>query len=193
MQDYNLGLEVVKCYEKYFDHQEKRLHGFIDQLARANTEIKIVSDVVNKLSHVKQKGGTIDINSDPALKRCILHIHKNNPTIFDDLIKNFPEQTPTPPRELTGEEITFDNVLKRNLTGIDQRSITIEPLTEEQIEIVLQGLDGALKGYTADLNEQMLKINENYDNRSQMTEQARQVVKQSGDLLESINRKMVSR
>jgi flagellar hook-basal body complex protein FliE len=190
--DYNIGFEMVKCYALYFDHHEKKLHDLIDKLAKSNIEIKIISDVMNKLSHAKQKDKKADFTKDATMKRYITHIHKNNPTIFENLIKGFPEHLPAEDQAeaAAGKEITLEDVLNDSLKSIDMSKIKIDVLTEEQIDVIVQGLDGQLKMHSADLNESMMKINENYDNRSQMTENARQVVKQSGDLLESINRKM---
>jgi hypothetical protein len=190
----HIGLEAVKCYEKYFDYQEKKLHGFIDKMSHANIEIKIISDVMNKLSHGKQKDKQCDFTNDEQMKSYIAHIHKNNPTIFDGLVQGLPDHIAPPSKELAlhGDDITLHNVLNETLRDINLRNVTIDILKEEEIDIIVQGLDGQIKMHTADLNEQMLKINENYDNRSQMTEHARQVIKQSGDLLESINRKMAN-
>jgi hypothetical protein len=196
-KDHHLGLEMVKCYDAYFTHQESKLHALIDKLATSNVEIKIISHVMNKLSHAKQRDKKIDLTHDEAMKRYITHIHKNNPTIFDGLIQGFPEHHFSPedstgnPKDSTGQEISLDGVLNDSLRHIDMGKINIGTLTEEQIDIVVQGLDGQLKMHTADLNDSMMKINEHYDNRSQMSEQARQVIKQAGDLLESINRKTV--
>jgi hypothetical protein len=193
-RDQHLGLEVVKCYAMYFDHQENKLHGLIDNLATSNAEIKIISHVMNRLSHGKQQDKKVDFTKDETMKRYIAHIHKNNPTIFDGLIKGVPEHHESAGAKETSErEITLDSLLNESLKNVDMRGISIDVLTEEQIDIVVQGLDGQLKMHTAELNEHMMKINEHYDNRSQMTEHARQVVKQSGDLLESINRKMAAR
>ncbi len=186
----NLGAEMVNCYSKYFELQESKLNGLIDKMANANMETKIVSDVMNKLSHAKQSKRDADFSDDETMKRYIVHIHKNNPTIFADFIKGYPEylgsdENADPTVSSVQEHLDY------SLRDINLNQITIEPLSEEMIDVVIQGLDGQLKMYSADLNEQMMKINDAYDNRSQMTENARQVLKQAGDLIESINRKMV--
>lgn len=186
----NLGAEMVNCYTKYFDLQESKLNGLIDKMANANIETKIVSDVMNKLSHAKQRKENADFSEDETMKRYVAHIHKNNPTIFADFIQGFPEylgQDENAPVAVSSVEEHLDYSLR----DINLSAITIEPLSEEMIDVVIQGLDGQLKMYSADLNEQMMKINDCYDNRAQMTENARQVLKQASDLLESINRKMV--
>lgn len=186
--DHHLGLEVVNCYMKYFDHHEAKLNGLIDNLARSNVEVKIISDVMNKLSHAKQRDKQADFSQDEEMKRHIAHIHKNNPTIFEGLIQNFPDYFPEDQGEL--EEISVSGVLHHSLKHVDMSRINIDALKEDQIDVVVQGLDAELKAHSSELNHHMMKINEAFDNRSQMTESARQVVKQANDLLESINRKM---
>ncbi|GEM_PF-5351198 len=186
--DHHLGLEVVNCYTKYFDHHETKLNGLIDQLALSNVEVKIISDVVNKLSHAKQRDKQADFTQDEEMKRHIAHIHKNNPTIFEGLIHNFPDYLPEGEDDF--KEISVDGVMHHSLKNIDISRIHIDVLKEDQIDIAIQGLDAELKGHSANLNRDMMQINEAFDNRSQMTESSRQVVKQANDLLESINRKM---
>lgn len=190
-KDHHPGLEMVNCYSAYFDLHENKLHGHIDHLHRSNLEIKVISDVMNKLSHAKQKDKKADFSSDETMKRYIVHIHKNNPTIFEDIVKGFPEYLPEEDKDgVAAAGMTLEDVLNDSLKNIDMGQIKIDTLTEEQIDVIVQGLDGQLKMHSADLNESLMKINEAYDNRSQMTEHSRQVLKQSGDFLESINRKM---
>ena len=62
-------------------------------------------------------------------------------------------------------------------------------MTEDEINTVLQGLDSELKMLAADLNEALMKVNNKYEDRAQMTENARQVVKEAGDHIASIIRK----
>ena len=47
-----------------------------------------------------------------------------------------------------------------------------------------------LKMLSADLNEIMMKINNKYEDRSQMTENARMVLKEADDLIKSILHKI---
>ncbi|MBS0604338.1 MAG: hypothetical protein JSS60_04780 [Verrucomicrobia bacterium] len=192
-RDLHPGLEMVNCYNKYFEYQETKLNGLIDKLATSNIEIKIISDVMNKLSHGKQKDKKADFTNDETMRRYITHIHKNNPTIFEDLVKGFPEHLPEDmdvDAPAAAKQITLEDHLEESLKNIDMGQIKIDVLTEEQIDVVIQGLDGQLKMHSADLNEHLMKINNTYDDRGQMTENARQVIKQAGDFLESINRKM---
>jgi hypothetical protein len=186
--DHHLGLEVVNCYTKYFDHHEAKLNGLIDKLAMSNVEVKIISDVMNKLSHAKQRDKQADFSKDEEMKRHIVYIHKNNPTVFENLIQNFPDYFPEDDAAVS--EITVDGVLNHGLKNVDMSRINIDVLKEDQIDVVVQGLDAELKSHSAELNHHMMKVNEAFDNRSQMTESARTVVKQANDLLESINRKM---
>ncbi len=185
------GLEMVNCYNTYFDYQETQLNGLIDKLSKTNIEIKIISDVMNKLAHVKQKDKKADFSNDETMKRYIAYIHKNNPTIFDGLIKGFPEHL-TDDESVASQEINLEDVLNEALKNFDMSKIKIDVLTEDQIDVVVQGLDGELKMKSADVNEHMMKINEKYDNRSQMTENANKVLKETEDLMASINRKMGS-
>jgi hypothetical protein len=185
----NPGAEMVNLFSSYFDHQESKLHGLIDKMKTANIETKIIGDVMNKLSHAKQSKQGADFSKDETMKRYIVHINKNNPTIFGDFIKGFPEHLGSNEMENISNA-TLDEHLDHSLREINLNTITIEPLSEEMIDVVIQGLDGMIKMYSADLNEQMMKINDNFDQRSQMIENARQIVKQNGDLNESINRKM---
>lgn len=191
--DYNIGFEVVNLCVKTLDHKEVQLNELIDKLARTNVEIEIIKDVMNKLSHAKQKDKKADFSDDEQMTRCITHIHRNNPTIFDDLIKGYPSHFP--PKDpssstLSSEQITRDNVINENLENIDLGYIQIDPLTEDRIDVVVQGLDGLLKMHSGDLNENLLYINRNYDDRKDFTEAGRLIVKESGELLASINRKM---
>ncbi len=180
------GLEMVNCYTKYFDCQETQLNSLIDKLSKTNIEIKIISDVMNKLAHVKQKDKKADFNNDEKMKRYIAYIHMSNPTIFDGLIQGIPEHF-TNDEPIDGQDI--EDVLNERLKYIDMSKVKFDVLTEDQIDVVVQGLDGELKMKSADVNEYMMKINEKYDNRSQMTENANKVLKETSDLLASINRK----
>jgi hypothetical protein len=190
--NHHIGLEVVKCYDAYFTHHEKQLKERIDMMAMSNIQIKIISDVMNKLSHDKQKDKKADFSGDETMKQYVTHLHKNNPTIWAELIKGFPEHLPSDDTSSI-QDITLETVLQDSLKNIDMGQISIQILNEEEIDIVVQGLDAELKKHSADLNEHMLHINEKYDNRSQMTEAARQVVRQDGDFKGSINRKMAGR
>jgi hypothetical protein len=187
----HLGREVCEMYGKYFDLQEGKLNSLIDKLSLSNTEIKIISSVTNKLSHAKQKDKQADFSNDEEMKRYIAHIHKNNPTIFEDLVKGVPDHLPHAELTTSGEAISVESMLNHSLKDVNMHNVQIDVMTEDQIDVIIQGLDGALKMHSADLNEHMMKINENYDNRSQMTENSRKVVQETGSLLESINRKMV--
>lgn len=191
-RDPHLGLEMVNFYVRCFEpHQEGKLQGLIDNMAKSNVEIKIISDVMNKLSHAKQKKEPADFSNDETMMRHIVHIHRNNPTIFEDLIKNFPDHLPPMDNALfVGEEITVENVIGENLKEINVWNIRIEPLTETQIDVVVQGLDGELKRHSADLNESMMKINDSYDLRRQTSESARQGSKEDSEHKKSIVSRM---
>jgi hypothetical protein len=196
---YNIGLELTQCYAKYFDHHENELNGLINQLQMTNIQIKMVSDVMNKLSHAKQDKKA-DLNNDEMAKKCAYLIHLRNPTIFEDKIHGVPEG------------ITFDQQLQEIvdqlkqdglsqlelnlgaiLSKVDIGNMKIDVLSEEDIDIVIQGLDGETKMLTTDLNQIMMNINKDYEDRSQMTENARQVLKESNDHNISIIHKTTGR
>jgi hypothetical protein len=182
----NPGLEMVNCFNKYFDLHETKLHDLIDNMTTANIEIEIISDVMNKLSHAKRSKKEADFSQDEKMKSYIAHIHKNNPTIFDSLVKGIPDHLPHD----ESPSASVEKHLSKSLAGIHMSEIKIDVLNEEMIDAITQGLDSQMKRHSADLNETMMYINEKYDSRSQMVENARQIVKQAGDLSESINRKM---
>jgi len=165
--NYNPGLAMVECYSKYFEQMEGKLGGLIDRLSRSNGEIKILSDVINRLSHAKNRQGDIDFSKDEQMVRWITHIHKNNPTIFGDHVIGFPEEGV--PHYDNGAT-TVEGILESSLSYIDLSKIRIDLHDRDQINICIQGLDAELKNHTADLNEQMMKINNTYDDRAQMTE-----------------------
>lgn len=64
---------------------------------------------------------------------------------------------------------------------------------EANIDIAVGGLDAELKILTADLQKQLMTINNRLEDRSQLTEQARQILKSCIDLCESIVRRLTPR
>jgi hypothetical protein len=190
--DHHLGLEVVNCYLKYFECQEGKQHEIIDKMAWSNAETKVITKVLNTLSHAKYKKEAIDFSNDEEMKRYIIHIHRNDPTIFGDLVKNVPDHLPSVDKSaLHGEDISVENVIYENLKEISVWNVQIEPLTEDQIGVIIEGLEGALKAYSADLNEQTMHLHEALDNRSHMTEASRKVVQEDGEFKRSANSKAI--
>lgn len=184
---YNPGAAITGLYVNYFDMQEEKLNNqHIDGMTKTNIEIKIISDVMNRLSHAKKNDKGIDFSNDETMKRYIAHIHRNNPTIFEELIKGMPEYPDPVENSLMGDEITLENVLNNSLKDINMSGVSIETLTEDQIDVIVQGLDSQLKMHTADLNEHMMRIQDNLDNRTQMTEFSRKSVEMNSDLNKSI-------
>ncbi len=153
---YNLGLEMTQCYMKYFDAREVELNGLIDKLSASNNDIRMINDLVNKLTHGKKKDKKADFSSDEEMRNIIDRVYERNPSIFDD-------------------------------------NKTYNFKSEDEIDTVLQGLDAELKMLAADLNENLMKINNKYEDRSQMTENARQVLKEAEDHIASIIRKTAGR
>jgi hypothetical protein len=188
----HIGLEMVKCYGKFYEYHEKDLKKRIDMLATSNINIKIISDVINKLSHDKQKDKESDFSDNEMMKRYVIHLHKSNPTIWAELIKGFPEYLPSDETSSI-QDITLEKVLEDSLKNIDMSKIRIQTLNEEQIDIVIAALEGLLKQHSADVNEHLLHLDEKYDLRSQMTEAARKMIEEDGNFKGSINRKMTAR
>ena len=171
--DHHLGLEIVNCYLKYFECQEGKQHEIVDKMAWINEETRVLTKVLNTLSHAKYKKEAIDFSNDEEMKRYIVHIHRNDPSIFGDLVKNVPDHLPPVDKSvLHGADITMENVVYENLKEISLWNVQIEPLTEDHIGVIIEGLEGALKSNAADLNEKMMYLHENFDNRSHMTHAA---------------------
>lgn len=196
--DHHPGREMVNVTASYLDgYMDPKLHGMIDNLHRSNVEIKIIHDVVNKLSHAKskdpkEKDKLIDFSQDETMMRYMAHIHRSNPSIFDDLVQGVPDHLPKVGKVgALGQQISSDDLLNESLKDIHMGNVEIKSFSQDQIDAILQGLDGETKKHSADLNESLMHINEHYDKQSQVIEIARQIVKQANDLLESINRKMV--
>lgn len=197
---YNIGLELTNCYTKYFEHREGELNGLIDSLKMTNMQVKIVSDVMNKLAHGKQSDKKADLNDDEIAKKCAYLIHLRNSSVFDDKMHGV-EEGMTLDQKLqdiiaqlredgySDSEINLGAILDKVQVG----HVNIDVLSEEEIDVVIQGLDAETKMLTADLNECMMKINNKYEDRSQMTENARQVLKEADEHNKSIIHKTTGR
>lgn len=188
---YNIGLELTNCYASYFDQREIELHGLIDKLKMTNIQIKMISDVINKLSHAKQKDKQVDLNQDEIAKKSAYLIHLRNHSIFADKIHGAFEEGVTFERKMAeitdqlheeGLEIDLGVILERIQVG----NMTLDPLSEDEIDIAIQGLDAEIKMLNADLNECMMNISHKYEDRSQMTENARNVLKEATEHSKSI-------
>jgi hypothetical protein len=194
---YNIGLELVKCIQKYSDHSEVELNKLIDSLKVTNIQIKIMSDLTNKLAHAK-KDKKFDISNDEIARKYAYLVHLSNPSILEDKIHNLPVEHSNLEQKLNEiiaqmrEEKIPDNGI--HLGSILERfycdpNIRFDVLDEATIDVVVQGLDAELKGFSADLNKKLMDINTKYDDRSQMTENARQVLKEADELNKSIIQK----
>jgi hypothetical protein len=195
---YNIGLEITSCYQKYFDHRELELNKLIDGLKVTNIQIKIMSDVTNKLAHAKQKDKKLDISNDEIARKCAYLVHLRSSTVFEGKIHNLPVEDSNLEQKLNeiieklrGEgipdnEIHLGSILDR--FNCDS-NICFDVLDESAIDVVVQGLDAELKMLNADLNKQLMDINSKYEDRSQMTENARQVLKEADELNKSIIQK----
>lgn len=149
---YNIQSEVCTVYGKFFDQQENKLNELIDKIAHGNTDAKTVSNLVNKLTHLKKTSKKGNFSDDPEVRQWIDHIHERNPTIFGN-----------------GSLYFFKD--------------------EDSIDVVVQALDGELKMISTEMNQHMMLINNEYETRSQMTENSRQILKEASDFLQSIVRK----
>jgi hypothetical protein len=198
---YNIGLELTNCYTAYFNHRETELNGMIDNLKMTNMQVKLVSDVINKLAHSKQKNKQADLNEDEIAKKCAYLIHLRNTSVFEDKIHGVQEVGMTLDQKFSeiitqlkedgysDSEIRLETILDR----VQIPNIRIDVLSEDEIDVVMQGLDAENKMLTADLNEHMMKINNKYEDRSQMTENARQVLKEADEHNKSIIHKTSGR
>ncbi len=190
--NYNPTAAITGLYINYLDMEEEKLNNqYIDGMTKTNIEIKILNAVMNKLSHAKKGDKGMDFSNDETMKRYIAHIHKNNPTIFEELIKGVPEQGDPVENSLKGEEITLENVLNNSLKDINMSGVKIETLTKDHIDVIVQGLDAQLKMHTADLNELMMRTQSNLEERSKLTDFSREAVKMGGELNKSIISKSV--
>ena len=192
---YNLSGIMVDTYVKYFDHRDAKLHELINGLQQSNLEMKLINDLMNKLAHGKQKDKQVDFNNDQLARKLAYLAHLNNRTVFEDKIQGVPDNGETLKGKL--KEIIAD--LKTSGVPeyeIDHHAILdrvqvphtmkISTLSEADIDIVIQGLDGTAKEVNADLNKSLMDINRDYDDIAQMTEQARKVVDESNQHVKSI-------
>lgn len=195
---HNPALEMVNCYQKYFDLQETELNKLIDKLKVSNLQIKVISDVMNKLAHAKKRDKKFDPINDEQAKMYAYLVHLRNPTIFEGKVHNvsdteggLEEKMTAAIAQLREEGMNDDQIdLNAILTkiGMDPE-VQFDALDEAEIDVVVQGLDAELKMLNADLNERLMNINSKYEDRSQMTENARQVVKEADELNKSIIQK----
>ncbi len=199
----NIALELVNCYQKYFEHRELELNKLIDGLKMTNIQIKIMSDVTNKLAHAKQNDKKFDISNDEAARKYAYLVHLQNPSIFEGKIHrpggghlpiedvNLGQKLNEIIEQLRAEGIPDDGI---HLGAILEKvscdpNISFDVLDESAIDVVVQGLDAELKILNADLNKQLMDINSKYEDRSQMTENARQILKEADELNKSIIQK----
>lgn len=195
---YNIGLEITQCYQKYFDYRETELNKLIDNLKVSNIQIKIISDVTNKLAHAKQKDKKIDLGNDETAQKLAYLIALRNSSIFDDKLHNMPVEHIDLEQTLNAiiDQLRKEGIPDENIhLGMILEKVTCDPnirfdvLDEAAIDVVVQGMDAELKSLNADLNKQLMDINSKYEDRSQMTENARQVLKEADELNKSIIQK----
>lgn len=191
---YNIGLELVNCYNKAFDKHEVDLHQVINKIKDNNIQLKIMNDVMNKLSHAKPEKKA-DFSQDEEAKKFLYIIHNRNGSILgEELFSNLPAINPTlneiidemRKEGIKEDDINLPSILERvNINGIQFNPIS----SEEDIDTVIQGLDAEIKMINADQNELMLHFSSKVEDRSSLTENARQVLKEYGEGVSSIIRK----
>lgn len=79
------------------------------------------------------------------------------------------------------------------LSKVDVSHVSFDILTEEDIDDAIRGLDAETKMYANDLNDIMMRINSKHDDRATMTENARQVIKEASEHIQSIQRRTAGR
>ncbi len=195
---YNIGLEMTQLYQKYFDHRETQINKLIDGLKVTNIQIKIISDVTNKLAHAKQKDKKIDLNNDETAQKLAYLIALRNSSIFDEKLHNMPVEHISLEQTINEiiDQLREEGIPDENIhLGTILEKVTCDPnirfdaIDEAGIDVVIQGMDAELKSLNADLNKQLMDINSKYEDRSQMTENARQVLKEADELNKSIIQK----
>jgi hypothetical protein len=158
MSDLNVAASALGLYTKYFEHQEKKIEEQLGKLEDSNRQIQKLSDIMNELSHAKRRKEPLDLVKNPALLRDILEIHAAHPTVFGDLISG-----------LRGVDLTkpLEEILP---------TLKLQVLKTDDIECVIQALDGELKRHSSDVSEHMLRINRAYDDRGRMVEQGKRML-----------------
>lgn len=191
----NLAWEVTRCGMGYDVHKESELNKLIDSLKMTNLQTKIITDVTNKLAHARKENKPADFNNDEIAMKYAYLVHLCDSTILEDKIKGVPNDGLTLQEKLqeiigqlkedgySDSEIDLATIMGR--IQIDN-SIRLEPLSSADIDVITQGLDAAAKKFATNLNELMLTINTKYDERSQVFENLRQILKEARDFISSI-------
>lgn len=184
------ALEAVKCTVAYLELHDRRIHDMISQLAVGNIEIKMINELINRLAHAKHDDKKADFSNDQTMRQYIAHIHKSDPSIFHGHIQGFPDYIPEEEEDAPSTTITLNEHLNKSLKNIDLDQISIDVFDDDQIEIILDGLDGKLKDHSSTMSQVLTQVNNAYDERNKMTDSAERIIKESRDFIESLNRKV---
>ncbi len=164
---YNMGMVWTEFCCKAEEVNEKTLNDIIDKIHETNNEIRIITDLMNKLTHAKKDNKGADFSEDEKAMEWIEHIYARNPTIFES-------RTAT-----TNGKFTIGNtVSNREARHIYKSTDDIEP--------VIKGLDAELKILSADLNENLMKIQSKTDSNSKVSESARRGLEEATQHIKSI-------
>jgi hypothetical protein len=140
MIGYNIGMELNRSFEVYFEAKEKEIHERIGQYEGTNKRIRTLSDLMSALTHEQKNHKKANFSSNAEIRDCIDQIHSINPKIFE-----------------SGNET--------NPPDVNARYIFKD---EESIKAVLQALDAETKMQTVDANKFLMDLQQHYDELSQM-------------------------
>lgn len=196
--DYNIGLELLKCYDKSFDHRETQLNELVNTIKKNNIDIKVISDLMNRFTNAKPDKKA-DFSKDENAKKCLYLLHLRNPTVLgEEAVTNRPAVEKSLSEivdEMMAEGIPLNQItLPAVLERVNADHIQFPVFSSaEDIDVVTQGLEAELKMLNADQNELMLKFSSKTEDRSTLTENARRVLQEANDLIKSINANMRGR
>jgi len=197
----NPGYEMMKCCSKADISYENKINKLTDSMNVTNLQIKVMSDVMNKLAHAKQKDKKIDFSrQDETTKKYAYFVHLQNPTILGDKIHNLPVQDGNLQETLTkiieqmiqegipDDEIELGAILER--FNYDH-NIRFEVFDESGIDILFQGLEAELGSLKSSLNQGLMHVASKNEERQNLFKSGHDTGKESGELNKSIIGKTV--
>ncbi len=148
---YNMGsIWVQELCCKAEEVNENRLHAILDKIHQANDDIRIMTSLMNKLTHAKKNNQGADFSDDNETIQWIEHIYERTPSIFDSRIPN------------ANGKIPVNAVSNREARHIYQNNDAIEP--------VIKALDAELKVLGNELSEQLYMVQSRTDSNSKVIE-----------------------
>lgn len=163
---YNPALTWVNFCCNAEDVHEGQVHGILDKINSINSEIRIITDLMNKLTHAKKNTQGADFSEDEQAMEWIEHIHARNPSIFESRI-------PT-----ANGKVSVTAVSPKEARHIYKSADDIEP--------VIKGLDAELKILSAELNESFMQYQSKTDSTSKISESARKGLEEAAQHIRSI-------